>query len=90
MVGPNCVIMDSDFHVPWPPELRTKYSDTDHDFDVHIGRNVWIGTNCIILKGVTIGDNSVIAAGSVLVKSVPENVLAAGNPARVVKQYCYP
>ena len=53
---------------------------------IKIGDNVWIGMNAIILKGVTIGENSVVAAGAVVSKSVPENVVVAGNPAVVVKQ----
>jgi acetyltransferase-like isoleucine patch superfamily enzyme len=53
---------------------------------VIIGDNVWIGMNAIVLKGVTIGDNSVIAAGAVVTKSIPANVIAAGNPAVVIKQ----
>lgn len=87
MIGPNCVIVDSDFHRPWPPEMRRVYTGDECDSDVCIGRNVWIGANCMVLKGVIIGDNSVVAAGSVVVKTIPENVLAAGNPARVIKHY---
>ena len=50
-----------------------------------IGENVWIGSNVRICKGVTIGDNSVIAACSVVTKDVPANAIAAGNPAKIVK-----
>jgi acetyltransferase-like isoleucine patch superfamily enzyme len=53
---------------------------------VIIGDNVWIGMNATVLKGVTIGDNSVVAAGAVVVKSVPPNVVVAGNPARVLRE----
>jgi acetyltransferase-like isoleucine patch superfamily enzyme len=52
---------------------------------VVIGKRVWIGLNTIVTKGVTIGDNSIVAAGSVVVKDVPDNVIVAGNPARVVR-----
>jgi len=52
---------------------------------VKIGKKVWIGSNCIILPGVSIGDNSIIGAGSVVVKSIPENTIAVGNPAKVIK-----
>ncbi len=52
---------------------------------VRIGRRVWIGLNSIVMKGVTIGDNSIVAAGSVVVKDVPDNVIVAGNPAKMVK-----
>ena len=53
---------------------------------VTIGNNVWIGGGCIILPGVTIGDNSVIGSGSVVTKSIPANVVAVGNPCRVIKE----
>src|SRR5882724_12509608 len=53
---------------------------------VVIGRNVWIGIRCIIMRGVTIGDNSVVAAGSIVTKSVPPNTLVAGNPATPIRQ----
>ena len=53
---------------------------------VVIGRNVWIGIGCIVMRGVTIGDNSVVAAGSVVTKSVPANTLVAGNPAVPIKR----
>jgi maltose O-acetyltransferase len=52
---------------------------------VHIGDNVWIGRSAIILPGVTIGDNAVVAAGAVVTKDVPDATLVAGNPARVVR-----
>ena len=54
--------------------------------EIKIGNNVWVGYNVIILKGVIIGENSVIGAGSVVVKDIPENCIAAGNPAKVIKK----
>ena len=57
---------------------------------VKIGQNVWIGASCTILPGVNIGDNAVIGAGSVVVKSVPANAVAVGNPARVIKYVTTP
>lgn len=53
---------------------------------VKIGKNVWIGSDCTILPGVEIGDGAIIGAGSVVVKSVPKNSIAVGNPARVIKE----
>lgn len=53
---------------------------------ITIGNNVWITTNCTILGGVTIGDNTIIGAGSVVTKDIPANVFAAGNPCRVIKE----
>ncbi|MDO8610502.1 MAG: DapH/DapD/GlmU-related protein [bacterium] len=53
---------------------------------MHIGKNVWITTRCTILPGVTIGDNSIIAAGSVVTKDIPPNCLAGGNPAKIIKK----
>lgn len=85
MVGPNVVIVDSDFHAIWPPEIRSHNPGFETDADVIIGRNVWIGMRSTILKGVTIGDNSVVAAGSVVTRDIPENVLAGGVPARVIR-----
>ena len=86
MVAPNVTIMDSDFHALWPPESRAYNPAFETDADVIIGKNVWIGSQCIIKKGVSIGDNSVIAAGSVVTGYIPANVLAGGVPARVIRK----
>jgi acetyltransferase-like isoleucine patch superfamily enzyme len=53
---------------------------------IHIKKNAWIGANAAILKGVTIGENSVVAAGSVVSKDVPDNVIVGGNPAKILKK----
>lgn len=53
---------------------------------INIGNNVWVGMNSLILKGVKIGENSIVAAHSVVTKDVPDNVLVGGNPARIIKQ----
>ncbi|MGA2121558.1 MAG: acyltransferase [Methanoregula sp.] len=87
MIAPNVIIVDSDFHKPWPPKQRLNYPGNELDREVIIGKNSWIGMNTIILKGVTIGDNCIIGAGSVVVHDIPGNSLAAGSPARVIKVY---
>ncbi len=87
IIAPNVIIVDSDFHNQWPPEKRFDLSISENDKGVQIGKNVWIGMNSIILKDVSIGDNSIIGAGSVVSKSIPNNVIAAGNPAKVVKSF---
>jgi len=61
------------------------YDRTNHCAPIHIGDRVWIGSGAIITKGVTIGDGAVIAAGAVVTKDVPENTVAGGVPAKVIK-----
>ena len=85
IIAANVVIVDSDFHQHWPPEGRFFGTGTEGDRPVTIGNCVWIGMGSLILKGVTIGDNSIIAAGSVVTRSIPPNVLAGGVPARVIR-----
>jgi acetyltransferase-like isoleucine patch superfamily enzyme len=85
MLAPNVTILDSNFHILWPPERRHDTWETDIDQDVTLERNVWVGMGVTILKGVTIGENSVITAGSVVVSSIPKNCLAGGNPAKVLR-----
>ena len=86
MIAPNVTIMDSDFHAQWPPENRLSGPSFENDSDVTIGTNVWICTQCIILKGVTIGNNSIIGAGTIVTKDIPSNVVAGGVPAKVIKR----
>ena len=82
MIGPNCTLATS-IH-PVSPRLR-KYK-IRRNRQIHIGCNVWLGAGAIILRGVTIGDNSIVGAGSVVTKDVPANVIVVGNPARVLRQ----
>jgi acetyltransferase-like isoleucine patch superfamily enzyme len=85
MIAPGCVLTDSDFHAPWPPERRHLDPGYERDAGIAIGEYVWIGMHCRILKGVRIGRGSIVAAGSVVVRDLPENCLAAGVPARVIR-----
>ena len=87
MLAPNVTIFDSDFHAVWPPDARRQELPLSADADVVLEPNVWVGMGVLILKGVTIGENSVIGAGSVVVSDIPANCVAAGNPARVVKTF---
>ena len=86
MFGPNCVVVDSDFHAHWPPEARATDPGLDKDRPVCIGDYAWIGMNCLILKGVTIGEGAIVGAGSVVTRDVPPFCLAAGSPARVLRR----
>lgn len=77
-ISHDVTIMDSDAHEGlWDGYEKTK--------PIKIGNHVWIGTRVIILKGVTIGDNAIIAAGSVVTKDIPNNTIVAGVPAKVIK-----
>ena len=69
---------------PVHPESRN--SGYEYGLDIHIGDNVWLGGGVTVLPGVHIGNNAVIGAGSVVTKDVPENVIAAGNPCRVIRK----
>lgn len=77
MVGANTLIGDRDDH---PERLGTEPKP------IHIFDNVFIGMNCIVMKGVTIGENSIIGAGSIVTKNIPANSIAAGVPCKVIKQ----
>lgn len=79
----DCRIFDTDMHSVFP-DRRSRDAVVD-TAPVCIERNVWIGAAAIILKGVTIGENSVVGAGAVVTRDIPPNCIAAGNPARVVK-----
>lgn len=82
IIGADCLITDTDFHLPtglytWSNSLL------ETSKPVHIGKGCFLGARCIILKGVTIGDGSIIGAGAVVTRDVPAEHLAAGNPATV-------
>ena len=81
LVAPNVAIYTAGH--PLHPDSRN--SGYEYGIEVHIGNNVWIGGNSVICPGVTIGDNCVIGAGSVVTKDIPAWSLAAGNPARVIR-----
>jgi acetyltransferase-like isoleucine patch superfamily enzyme len=85
LIGADVLICDTDFH-PIEPERRRFTIEGTRSGRVAIGNNVFIGTRSTILKGANIGDNSVIGAGSVVVGNIPANVIAAGNPAKVLRQ----
>lgn len=85
-IGGNCLIIDNDAH-PLdyierrnPPTIENTRSEP-----IHIEDDAWIGANCTILKGVTIGARSIIGAGSVVTNKIPSDCIAAGNPCKVIK-----
>jgi len=82
-IGANCTITDTDFH-PLDPQTRQAKPQDAPTAPVVIEDDVFIGMNCLILKGVTIGRGSVIGAGSVVTRSVSPGMVAAGNPAKVI------
>jgi acetyltransferase-like isoleucine patch superfamily enzyme len=92
IIGDHClfaagaVIIDSDFHsASKDPIIRRGPAPGVVDLPVILGKNVWVGRNSVILKGVHIGDNSIIGACSVVTKDVPSNQVFGGNPARFIK-----
>lgn len=82
MFGPNVTVSTAGH--PILPELREQVYQ--YNMPVHIGRNCWIGAGAILLPGVTIGDNTVIGAGSIVTRDIPANVVAVGNPCRVMRE----
>lgn len=82
MLGPNVVIATAGH--PILPELRGE-SALQYNLPVRIGKNCWLGAGVIVMPGVTIGENSVIGAGSVVTRDIPPNVVAVGSPCRVLR-----
>lgn len=82
MFGPNVTVATAGH--PILPELRQQ--GYQYNAPIHIGKNCWIGAGVVILPGVTIGDNVVIGAGSIVTKDLPDNVVAVGNPCKVLRE----
>ncbi len=82
MLGPNVTVATAGH--PLLPELREKAYQ--YNMPVHIGKNCWLGAGVLVVPGVTIGDNTVVGAGSVVTKDLPSGVIAVGNPARVLRE----
>lgn len=82
MFGPNVTVATAGH----PIEVHLRDLQMQYNMPVHIGRNVWIGANSVVLPGVTIGENTVIGAGSVVTRDIPANVVAVGNPCRVLRE----
>lgn len=81
MFGPNVTVATAG-HPIYGPLRKAMYQ---HNQPVHIGTNCWIGAGAVIMPGVTIGDNVVIGAGSIVTKDIPDNVVAVGNPCKVLR-----
>lgn len=96
-IATGVTIIDNNTHPLNPADRRYMRHTPHHSLErqnkfsanapIVIGENVWIGSNARIQKGVTIGDNAIIAANSVVTKDVPANAIAAGNPAKIVKEH---
>lgn len=80
--GPNVVLATAGH--PILPALREK--GTQYNASIHIGKCCWLGAGVVVLPGVTIGDNTVVGAGSIVTKDLPANVIAVGNPCRVIRE----
>lgn len=82
MIGPNVTLATAGH--PILPELREK--GYQFNMPVRIGKNCWLGAGVIVLPGITIGDNTVVGAGSIVTKDLPPNVVAVGNPCKVLRE----
>ncbi|KAJ3562320.1 hypothetical protein NPX13_g8608 [Xylaria arbuscula] len=83
LIGPNCSFYSGNH--PTDPRVRNGTNGPEDGSPIVIGEDCWLGGNVVILRGVTIGKGSTIGAGSVVIKDIPPFVIAAGNPARVLK-----
>lgn len=81
-IAPNC----SFYTAGHPLDVETRNRGLEYAKPIEVGNNVWIGGNVVVLPGVKIGDNVVIGAGSVVTKNIPSNVLAVGNPCKVIRE----
>lgn len=86
-IGDNCMLAPRVciYTATHPLDAPTRISGLEYGREVKIGDNVWIGGSAVIVPGVTIGNNVVIAAGAVVTKDVPDNVVVGGNPAKIIK-----
>lgn len=80
-IAPNCGF----YTAGHPLDVERRNKRLEYAYPITIGNNVWIGAHVCVLPGVTIGDNAVIGAGSIVTRDIPTNVLAAGNPCRVIR-----
>ena len=81
LIGPNCCFAAAGH----PTDAEQRAALLEYAHPIKVGNNVWFGAGVTVLPGITIGDNSVIGAGSIVTKDIPPNVIAAGNPCRVIK-----
>ena len=84
-IGANCFITDTDHHPLDPIERLSNSSKNIVNKPVSLGKNVWLAEGVKVLKGVSIGDNSIVGTGSIVINSVPANVIVAGNPAKIIR-----
>lgn len=81
-IGPNCGF----YTACHPLDAETRNTGLESAKPITVGNNVWFGGNAVVMPGVTIGDNCVIGAGSVVTKDIPPNSLAVGNPCKVIRE----